>query len=285
MIKESDINFRTLTYEINVGIFICDPNGKFVYANLALADIFSVNHPTEILGRKLVDFIPPESVQQFMNQFRKSMASGSNSTLITNAINRRDGKTAYIEINSMPFIRNGALLGGQGVIRDITELRLAEIEMMRACTHDSLTGIYNRTFFEAEMKRLERGRQFPISIIVVYMGGLENFSESEDHKRENKLIKRAAHQLFFAFRTDDIVARIGEDEFAILLPSVDNDMVDDIVKRVRGHMLGIKIDENDPHLKFYFDAGTAQKGDRLNSVLRQAETIAFLEKKKNQAIE
>ena len=72
----------------------------------------------------------------------------------------------------MPFIKNGKLLGNQGVVHDITERKQAENKMMYMATHDSLTGIYNRTFFEAEMKRLERGRQFPISIIIVIVGSI-----------------------------------------------------------------------------------------------------------------
>ena len=281
MVQENNINFRTLAYEINDGIYICDLDGKIIYANLALANIFGFERPAYIIGRNFEEFFSPERGTKFMNQFRKSMVSRKNSTLITDEIIRHDGKNAYIEVNPMPFIKNRKLLGGQGVVHDITERVQAESKMMYTATHDSLTGIYNRTFFEAEMKRLERGRQFPVTIIIVNVGILMNASDLEDHEVGEKLIKRVAHLLFHSLRGDDIVARIGEDEFVMLFPSVDENVVDGIIKRIRVNLLEINTNESEPALEFYIGASTAKKKGRLNSVLQQAEAIAHLEKKKN----
>ncbi len=280
MVHESDINFRTLTYEVNAGIFVCDPDGKFIYANLAMADIFGFERSADIIRKNFKDFFSPERGQVFMYHFRKSLLSGKNSTLITNEIKRHDGKPAYIEVSAMPFIKNGKFLGIQGVVHDITASRHAEIKLMQAQTHDALTGIYNRNFFEAEMKRLERGRQFPISLIIVIMGGLINLGAPEDNEVDDKLIKRVAHQLFYAFRGDDIVARIGEDKFAILLPSVGARTVNQIVNRLQGQLPDSKIDASEPSVKFYFGSGTSLAGDSLNAVLRQAEALAQLHKKR-----
>jgi diguanylate cyclase (GGDEF)-like protein/PAS domain S-box-containing protein len=281
MVQESDINFRTLAYEVNDGIYICDLDGKFIYANLALADIFGFERPADIIGRNIEEFFSPERGKAFMNQFWKSMESGKGSTLLTGEINRLDGKTALIEVNPMPFIKNRKLLGCQGVVHDITERVYAEKRMMYRATHDSLTGIYNRTFFEAEMKRLERGRQFPISIMIVNVEILKNAVDSEDHEDGDKLNKRVAHMLFHSFRGDDIVARIGEDQFAILLPNVDQNAVDEIVKRIRIDLLEINTNQSEPTLAFFIGAGTTKKEESLNSALEQAQAIARLEKKKN----
>lgn len=281
MIQYSDINFRTLAYELNDGIYVSDPDGTFIYANLALADIFGFERPADLIGKKFFDFLTPESEQAFMNQFRKSNLHGTKPTVITTEIVTEDGKPALIEVKPMPFIKNGKHLGSQGVVHDITERKQTEKEMMFNSTHDALTGIYNRTFFEAEINRLERGRQFPISIVIVYVGVAENLSESKDLEGEDKLIKRVAHRLFHSLRGDDIVARIGEDEFAILFPSVDENTVDNIIERIRGSLLEINKDEGEPALEFYVGAGTAKSGERLNAVLKRAEAIANLEKKKH----
>lgn len=281
MIHYNDINFRTLAYELNDGIFVSDPSGTFIYTNLALCNIFGFENPAELIGKTFFDFLSPEHEQTFMNQFRKSITPGSISTIITTEITKQDGKTALIEVKPMPFFKNGKLLGSQGVVQDITERKQAEKEMMFNSTHDSLTGIYNRTFFEAEISRLERGRQFPITIIIVYVGVADSSSEAPDFENGDKIIKRVAHRLFHSLRGDDIVARIGEDEFAILFPSVDEHTVDDIIERIRGKLLEINEDEGEPDLEFYIGAGTAEKGERLNAVLKRAEAIAKLEKKKH----
>ena len=281
MIQYSDINFRTLAYELNDGIYVSDPTGTFIYANLALSTIFGCENPADLIGKTFFEFLSPEYEQTFMNQFRKSIIPGTTSTIITSEIIKQDGKTALIEVQPMPFIKNGKLLGSQGVVHDITERKQAEKEMMFNSTHDSLTGIYNRTFFEAEISRLERGRQFPISIIIVYVGVEGSSNESPDLESEDKLIKRVAHRLFHSLRADDIVARIGEDEFAILFPSVDEYTVDDIIERIRRKLLEINEDEGEPNVEFYIGAGTAEKGERLSAVLKRAEDIAKLEKKKH----
>jgi len=281
MIQDSDINFRTLAYEINDGIYVSNPEGTFIYANLALADIFGFERPADLIGKKFFDFLPDESEQVFMNKFRKSIVPGSDPIVITTEIVKSDGGTALIEVKPMPFIKNQKLLGSQGVVYDITERKQAEKEMMFDITHDSLTGIYNRTFFEAEINRLERGRQFPISIIVVYVGLQQESSDSKDNRGQTKLIRRVAHRLFHSLRGDDIVARIGDEEFAVLFPSVDEHTVDDIIKRIRDSLQEINKDEGEPTLAFYIGAGTAKSGEGLNSVLKRAEAIANLEKKKH----
>ncbi len=279
MISVSDINFRILAYEVNAGIYVCDGEGTFIYANLALADIFDVERPDELIGRNFKDFISPESLNTFMNQFRKSMISGSNSKLITTHITRKDGKTAYIEVNAMPFIKNRAILGNQGVVHDITKLKQAENKLMYTSTHDPLTGIFNRNFFEAELERLERGRQFPISIIVVNIEGLKQFSNSVDYEGGDKIIIRVARQLFYSFRGDDIVARIGENEFAVLIPNIDEKTIKVIIRRIQGDLQQINTDDNEPGLEFYIAASTAKMGESLNSALKKSEAIVNLKKK------
>ena len=280
MIQESDINFRTLAYEVNVGIYVCNPSGTFLYANLALADIFGFESPANLIGRNFEEFFSPERGRVFMNEFRKAMVPGTNSISITTEIIGNDGKTALIEVNLTPFNKKHELLGCQGVVLDITKRTQEENQMMYTSTHDSLTGIYNLTFFEAEMKRLERGRQFPISIIIVIVGGVQSLCESTAHEVGVKLIKRVAHRLFRTLRGDEIVARIGEDEFAILLPSVDEKTVDTIIKRIRGNLMEINIDESKPAIEFYIGASTSKSGEKLNSALNQAEVIANLGKKR-----
>lgn len=281
MIQESDINFRTLAYEINEGIYVSDSNGTFVYANLALAKLFGFNRSEDLIGKKFFDFLSPENEQVFMNQFRKSLVPGTNPRLITSEIIKGDGKNALIEVKPVPFIKNRKLLGSQGVVHDITERRQAEKEMMFDLTHDPVTGIYNRSFFEAEISRLERGRQFPISIIIVKVGFLADLGKSDDLGMRNKLIRRMGHRLFHSLRGDDIVARIAEEEFAILFPKLDEDTVDNIIKRIRGNLLEINSEKSEPAVEFYIGAGTAEKGERLNAVLKRAEAIAKLEKKKH----
>lgn len=281
MLQESDVKYRTMVDEVNDGIYICDLNSTFIYANRALACILGFEHSAAIIGRRFLEFLPPEKGNVLTEQYRITMSAGISSALITTEVIKQDGTSAFIEINPAAFITDGKLMGSQGVVRDITERKQAEIKFKYLSTHDSLTGLYNRAFFDAEMKRLERGRQFPISIVRVDVDNLKNVNDGEGHQAEDKLLQRAAQVLFKSFRGDDIVARIGEDEFAVLLPTVDENTADETIERIRVNLQKYNSNESEPALRLSIVASTAKKGVGLNSALKQADEFMRLEKKKN----
>ena len=281
MLKESDVKYRTLVDEVNDGIYICDLNGTFIYANRALACMLGFKSSASIIGRRFEEFLPPEKGIALTEQYRTATSTGVNSALITTEVIKQDGTSAFIEINPATFIKDGRILGDQGVVRDITERKQAEAKFEHLSTQDSLTGLYNRAFFDAEMKRMERGRQFPISIVRVDVDNLKNVNDGKGHQAEDKLLKRVAQVLFKSFRGDDIVARIGKNEFAMLLQNVDEDTADETIKRIRENLREYNNNESESAIRFSIGAGTAKKKEGLLSALKQADKFIFLEKKKN----
>lgn len=282
MLNKSDLNYRTLVDEINDGIYICDLNSQLIYANQALACILGFEQPEEIIGKNFTDFLSPENDNILITQFRETISTGKGLKLFTASVLRKDGSKVTIEINSTVLIKDNKLVGNQGVVRDITEHRNAEKEIQYLNIHDSMTGLYNRTFFEAEMKRLERGRQFPMSIIVVCVRGKKKLDESEKPKLGDRLLKRIAQELFRSFRGDDIVARIGEDEFAVLLPNFYENSVNEKINRIQENLSQKITEQHDPSLQFFIGASTTNEDVGLNSVLKQAETIVSLAMKKHE---
>jgi len=280
MLQETDVKFRTLVDEVNDGIYICDLNGTFIYANRALACMLGFERSAAIIGKRFLEFLSPEKGNVLTEQYRTAMSTGISSALITTEVIKQDGTSAFIEIKPATFIKDGEQMGSQGVVRDITERKQAETKFMHLSTHDSLTGLYNRAFFDAEMKRLGRGRQFPISIIRVDVDNLKNVNDGKDHQAEEKLLKRVAQVLFKSFRGDDIVARIGRDEFAMLLQNVGENTADETIKRIRENLREYNNNESKPAIRLSLGAGTAEKKEGLNSALKQADKFIYLEKKK-----
>ncbi|WP_422487164.1 diguanylate cyclase [Gudongella sp. DL1XJH-153] len=87
--------------------------------------------------------------------------------------------------------------------------------------HDYLTGLYNRRYFENELKRLDTKTNFPISIIMCDVDGLKLINDSFGHSSGDELLKKAAGAINKACRTEDVVSRLGGDEFAVILPRTD----------------------------------------------------------------
>jgi diguanylate cyclase (GGDEF)-like protein len=117
---------------------------------------------------------------------------------------------------------------------DITNRKDVEVKLRHDSTHDILTGLYNRAFFDEELERLAHGRLFPMSIVMADVNNLKTVNDTLGHEAGDNLIRMAARIILGAFRAEDIVARIGGDEFAVLLPGTDKDVAEEVVKRIMG---------------------------------------------------
>jgi diguanylate cyclase (GGDEF)-like protein/PAS domain S-box-containing protein len=99
--------------------------------------------------------------------------------------------------------------------------------------HDFLTDLYNRAYFEEELKRLNNSRYYPLSIISLDINGLKVVNDTFGHDQGDKLLQHLASLLTSISRKGDIIARVGGDEFAILLPSTSSQATLDICERIR----------------------------------------------------
>ncbi|HAG10516.1 MAG TPA: hypothetical protein DCK76_03830 [Desulfotomaculum sp.] len=117
--------------------------------------------------------------------------------------------------------------------RDITERKQMEEQLKYLSLHDNLTGLYNRTYFEQEMNRLQKGRFSLIGIIVCDIDGLKFINDTQGHNAGDNLIISAAKAIRSSFRAEDMVARIGGDEFAVLLINCDSRTMENACRRIR----------------------------------------------------
>ncbi len=104
---------------------------------------------------------------------------------------------------------------------DISERKKREEQIRFLSFHDSLTNLYNRSFFEAEKKRLDTESQLPLSIIMGDVNGLKLTNDTYGHTEGDRLLIEIANILKECCRKEEIIARIGGDEFCIILPQTD----------------------------------------------------------------
>jgi len=181
------------------------------------------------------------------------------------------GKLA-VEITASPLRdQGGAIVGGIEVVRDISARKEAEEKMRYMSSHDILTGLYNRAYFEEEMARLERGRTQAVSIIMADMDGLKEVNDSRGHAAGDRSLQEAARIFKSVFRAEDMVARIGGDEFAVLLPDSDAAAVEIIMERIRTTLAAHNGSPKEVPLSLSFGAATAENGMTLVEVLKLAD--------------
>ncbi len=130
--------------------------------------------------------------------------------------------------------------------------------------HDELTGIYNRAYFEDSMRRFDSGRFDPVTVVVCDVNGLKLINDTLGHKAGDDLIVAAARTLERAARSSDIVARIGGDEFAMLLPESTNETAGHVLRRIREEVAEYKRGEQP--LPLNIACGAAVSSGRIQNI-------------------
>ncbi len=143
---------------------------------------------------------------------------------------------------------NGKAVRVVGVHIDIDKEKRAQEKIKYLSNHDNLTGLYNNRYFNEEINRLVNSRQYPISIIIGDLDNLKIVNDSYGHQIGDYYLKEAANILNNAFRNEDVVSRIGGDEFAIILPNTDENSVLRMCSRVKNKFEETKKDNQDLNL-------------------------------------
>ena len=161
-------------------------------------------------------------------------------------------------------------------IQDITARKKAEEYLRYLGTHDVMTGLFNRAYFEEQIQTHSETQS--LSIIIADLDGLKQANDKLGHQAGDKLIRRAAEVLKSAFEDEAVVARIGGDEFAILLPEQGNDEVQKVLERIRSLIpLNNKFYQG-PELSISLGGAARQKNESIEKTMMRADAAMYEEK-------
>ena len=164
---------------------------------------------------------------------------------------------------------------------DITERKLAEERLTYISLHDIMTGIYNRAFFEEEMTRLSKSRIIPISILVMDMDNLKAINDQYGHSAGDIALQTIAAIISSCFRSEDVVARIGGDEIAVLLQSLDENGAKKSKDRIQQEINNHNKLNNSMNIPLSLSIGyatTPQGNNNLTEVFKTADARMYEEK-------
>jgi diguanylate cyclase (GGDEF)-like protein len=164
------------------------------------------------------------------------------------------------------------------LIAALREKRVAEDRLRYMNNHDPLTDLYNRSYFTEELERVERGRRFPVSIMLADLDGLKRVNDTLGHAVGDRLIQHAAQVIRHSVRGDDVVARIGGDEFAIILPATDTATAYEVRDRIRKSEELFNLECHNYVIGISIGIATAEQGGSLTESLRLADKRMYEEK-------
>ncbi|RJX29445.1 MAG: diguanylate cyclase [Dethiobacter sp.] len=147
---------------------------------------------------------------------------------------RKDRALIYVSVTLSPIKnKKGEIIGASMIARDISEGQKTEVALEYFTRHDLLTGLYNRVYFEEVMCRLESSQKNSVGLIICDVNGLKIVNDTLGHSIGDHLLKSAAGILKKCFRKEDVVARVGGDEFAIMLLNASASVLEAICRRIR----------------------------------------------------
>lgn len=274
-LKKSEEQYRNLVENIRDIIIEVDSIGNIVFVSNKIEELLGYK-ADEIKEKNILTFIHEDDKKSLLDNFTKI------STIIEKAnsdyrVLSANGEYRWYRVRSVAIIEGNTFCGARGILIDIQEQKAHEDEIIYLSFHDHLTGLYNRRFFEEELKRLDIKRNLPITLLMADVNGLKLTNDAFGHLVGDKLLQKAAEVLKNTCREDDIVARIGGDEFVILLPHTDSLATGMIVERLRSSMLIEKTDIIPLSISFGWSTKSLAE-QNISEILKQAEDLMYRQK-------
>lgn len=187
--------------------------------------------------------------------------------------------TKYLIENSASPIKNvdGEIIGAILVFRDVTDEQLHRKQIEYLSFHDALTGLYNRRFFEEEIRRLDTPRNYPLTLIMADLNGLKLTNDAFGHQEGDQLLKNTAWLLKKHLRAEDIAARWGGDEFAVIMPKTSYQDAAKIVDRIMSSGEKIKMSQGILSIAFGWETKT-NENQTMDDIFKLAEEYMYRKK-------
>ena len=275
-LQQSENYYKAIFETSSSAMFIIDPDTTIYLANSNFEELSGYSRE-EIEGKKSwTDFMHSDEVK-WMKEYhylRRKSPHHTPKQYECRFIDRNgEKKDMFLAVDMIPGTNQSI-----ASCIEITQRKQMEERLREMSIYDSLTGIYNRNFFEEELKRLSDGRYNPLGIIICDIDGLKLVNDTLGHQSGDKMLANTAELLQHCFRSSDIIARIGGDEFAILLTGTSKNRVEQMVQRLRESVEDQNKNNPETPLSISLGYTVSDATTEVLSLFRKADNRMYREK-------
>jgi len=221
-LRESEERFRALTEQSTDIILIADSSGQIKYASPSVQTVLAM-HGDSLVGTNIIDRIHPDDFAKAIGTGVRAIAHSHNS-VVEFRLRHADGSWLYFESVVRNLTEHKNIGGIVYNARDVTERKHAQEELLFNAAHDALTGLPNRAFFlgrlESVVERIKRHPEQAAAVLFIDIDDFKVVNDCYGHATGDALSKEVSNRLRACVRSEGTIARMGGDEFTVLVEDV-----------------------------------------------------------------
>jgi len=237
--------------------------GKIIDCNQVAVEFFG-STPHSLLGFDLTRL----NNQQMTDALNQSL-SGFRSSFEGRYPDESYPEEKYVRAIFNPIIVNGEISGGTGIIEDISFRKMAEKKLQKIADTDDLTGLWNRRYFLQAMRiEMERSQRYhtPFSLVMMDIDNFKTINDRWGHAAGDTVLKQLSYNVKSRLRQNDVLGRIGGEEFCLLLPGTDKEGAVKLAESLRQALEKTPVIYNNQEIYFTISAGITTYSRDISSV-------------------
>lgn len=278
--------FKSLVENTNDVIMVMDSTpleqgGPFiVYVNPAFERLLGYSND-EVVGKNPKVLQGPDTDDNTREKIRAAMSSGDR--IRTQILNyTKGGQPVWMDINIVPiFNESGKLAYFAAIERDLTEHKMLQSRLEILASTDALTGLPNRQAIMGKAKKeFGRAQRYsrPLSIVMIDVDHFKSINDQYGHATGDHVLTNVGHILGDSLRDSDVLARIGGEEFVLLLPDTPKANAEFVAERMRSQLANTTIKFEALELKITASFGVAEitsEDETLEQMLSRADHAMY----------
>jgi len=284
-IEKQRENLAAILESVGEGVYGVDNEGQVTFMNPAALKILGLHDVKPLLGINADEAFHVSQKDTASDLLKNAYYSGDQLNGWETKFRHQKGKEIPVDCTLYPLMMGDKKEGSVIAFRDISERKMMEEKLRWQATHDHLTGLYNRRYFESCLeKEINSVKRSGIMSAVVYLD-LDRFKYVNDtagHEVGDKLLIDLSQVVNKQLRRHDIAARIGGDEFALILKNVDESLAINIADDIRLSLSNLRINHEDKiyHVNASFGVALMDSPDiTAGDVMANADIACHISKR------